>query len=196
MSWWDYGYQISGMATRTVIVDNKMWNKTHIATVRKAMNSSEHVSYKIARKRDVNYVLVIFAGLIGYRSHDVKKFLCMVRIAACIRRTFWRGRLQKPDQTWQYLALESDWRRRNMKSYRDLHCKLCFCSKFNESLLLRWSDETSVHGVCARVPTLTHLSHTASCLCFLLYFSRCGSAREASHRRRPFRYPRSCFPSY
>jgi dolichyl-diphosphooligosaccharide--protein glycosyltransferase len=33
MSWWDYGYQMSGMANRTVLVDNNTWNNTHIATV-------------------------------------------------------------------------------------------------------------------------------------------------------------------
>ncbi len=34
LSWWDYGYQMSAMANRTVIVDNNTWNNTHIATVR------------------------------------------------------------------------------------------------------------------------------------------------------------------
>ncbi|GFH09530.1 uncharacterized protein HaLaN_04691 [Haematococcus lacustris] len=33
MSWWDYGYQITGMGNRTIIVDNNTWNNTHIATV-------------------------------------------------------------------------------------------------------------------------------------------------------------------
>ena len=33
MSWWDYGYQITGLSNRTVIVDNNTWNNTHIATV-------------------------------------------------------------------------------------------------------------------------------------------------------------------
>lgn len=33
MSWWDYGYQITGMGNRTVLVDNNTWNNTHIATV-------------------------------------------------------------------------------------------------------------------------------------------------------------------
>ena len=33
MSWWDYGYQMSGIANRTVLVDNNTWNNTHIATV-------------------------------------------------------------------------------------------------------------------------------------------------------------------
>lgn len=84
MSWWDYGYQISGMGNRTVIVDNNTWNNTHIATVGKAMNSPEEVSYKIARKLDVDYVLVIFGGVVGYSSDDINKFLWMVRIAASV----------------------------------------------------------------------------------------------------------------
>jgi dolichyl-diphosphooligosaccharide---protein glycosyltransferase len=80
MSWWDYGYQISGMANRTVIVDNNTWNNSHIATVGKAMNSPEHVSFKIVRKLDVDYVLVVFGGVVGYSSDDINKFLWMVRI--------------------------------------------------------------------------------------------------------------------
>lgn len=87
MSWWDYGYQISGMGNRTVIVDNNTWNNTHIATVGKAMNSPEHESYKIARKLDVDYVLVIFGGTIGYSSDDINKFLWMVRIAASVDKS-------------------------------------------------------------------------------------------------------------
>jgi len=41
LSWWDYGYQITGMSNRTVIVDNNTWNNTHIATVGLAMASPE-----------------------------------------------------------------------------------------------------------------------------------------------------------
>lgn len=33
MSWWDYGYQIAGMANRTTLVDNNTWNNSHIALV-------------------------------------------------------------------------------------------------------------------------------------------------------------------
>lgn len=66
MSWWDYGYQIAGMADRPTLVDNNTWNNTHIATVGKAMSSNEDVAYPILRKHDVDYVLVIFGGLIGY----------------------------------------------------------------------------------------------------------------------------------
>ena len=35
MSWWDYGYQITAMANRTVLVDNNTWNNSHIAQVGK-----------------------------------------------------------------------------------------------------------------------------------------------------------------
>jgi len=80
MSWWDYGYQISAMANRTVLVDNNTWNNSHIAQVGKAFASSEDKAYEIMRKMDVDYILVIFGGLIGYASDDINKFLWMVRI--------------------------------------------------------------------------------------------------------------------
>lgn len=82
MSWWDYGYQITGMSNRTVLVDNNTWNNTHIATVGRAMASNEEEAYKIARHLDANYVLVIFGGLSNYSGDDISKFLWMVRIAA------------------------------------------------------------------------------------------------------------------
>lgn len=81
MSWWDYGYQIGGMADRPTLVDNNTWNNTHIATVGKAMSSSEEVSYPILKQHDVDYVLVVFGGLLGYSGDDINKFLWMVRIA-------------------------------------------------------------------------------------------------------------------
>eukprot|EP01137_Pigoraptor_chileana_P009921 Opistho-2@58858 len=82
MSWWDYGYQIAGMANRTVLVDNNTWNNSHIAMVGKAMSSNESAAYTIMRGLDVDYVLVIFGGYIGYSGDDINKFLWMVRIAA------------------------------------------------------------------------------------------------------------------
>lgn len=80
MSWWDYGYQIVAMANRTILVDNNTWNNTHIATVGKAMASTEEKAYEIMRRLDVDYVLVLFGGLTGYSSDDINKFLWMVRI--------------------------------------------------------------------------------------------------------------------
>lgn len=81
MSWWDYGYQIAGMANRTTLVDNNTWNNSHIALVGKAMSSNESAAYEIMQSLDVDYVLVIFGGVIGYSGDDINKFLWMVRIA-------------------------------------------------------------------------------------------------------------------
>lgn len=81
MSWWDYGYQIAGMGNRTTLVDNNTWNNSHIALVGKAMSSNETAAYEIMRMLDVDYVLVIFGGVIGYSGDDINKFLWMVRIA-------------------------------------------------------------------------------------------------------------------
>lgn len=93
MSWWDYGYQIAGMADRPTLVDNNTWNNTHIATVGKAMSSSEEVAYPILRKHDVDYILIIFGGLIGYSGDDINKFLWMVRIAQGV----WPDEIQEPN---------------------------------------------------------------------------------------------------
>merc|ERR1719445_1074503 len=80
MSWWDYGYQLAAMANRTILVDNNTWNNTHISRVGQAMASDEEHAYEIMKELDVDYVLVIFGGLIGYSSDDINKFLWMVRI--------------------------------------------------------------------------------------------------------------------
>lgn len=111
MSWWDYGYQIAGMADRPTLVDNNTWNNSklicfrkshtklnsanlaHIATVGKAMSSSEEVAYPILRKHDVDYVLIIFGGLLGYSGDDINKFLWMVRIAQGV----WPNEIQEPN---------------------------------------------------------------------------------------------------
>ncbi|XP_074566686.1 dolichyl-diphosphooligosaccharide--protein glycosyltransferase subunit STT3A-like [Curcuma longa] len=79
-SWWDYGYQTTAMANRTVIVDNNTWNNTHIATVGTAMSSPEKPAWEIFNSLDVKYVLVVFGGFVGYPSDDINKFLWMVRI--------------------------------------------------------------------------------------------------------------------
>ena len=47
----------------------------------KAMASNETVAYEIMSDLKVDYVLVIFGGLIGYSGDDINKFLWMVRIA-------------------------------------------------------------------------------------------------------------------
>ncbi|KAJ1882626.1 oligosaccharyl transferase stt3 subunit [Coemansia sp. RSA 1722] len=81
LSWWDYGYQLAGMADRTTLVDNNTWNNTHIATVGKILASDEDTAYELARRHDVDYILVIFGSLLGYSGDDINKFLWMIRIA-------------------------------------------------------------------------------------------------------------------
>jgi dolichyl-diphosphooligosaccharide--protein glycosyltransferase len=80
LSWWDYGYQLSAMANRTVIVDNNTWNNTHIATVGRVLASTEEKAYPIIESLDVDYVLVIFGGKVGYSSDDINKLLWPIRI--------------------------------------------------------------------------------------------------------------------
>lgn len=45
------------------------------------MASNESAAYEIMKMLDVDYVLVIFGGVIGYSGDDINKFLWMVRIA-------------------------------------------------------------------------------------------------------------------
>jgi dolichyl-diphosphooligosaccharide--protein glycosyltransferase len=71
ISWWDYGYQIAGMADRATLVDNNTWNNTHIGAVGKMMSLDEERSYPELRRHDVDYVLVIFGGLLGYSGYVV-----------------------------------------------------------------------------------------------------------------------------
>ena len=44
------------------------------------MSSNESAAYEIMTELDVDYVLVIFGGVIGYSGDDINKFLWMVRI--------------------------------------------------------------------------------------------------------------------
>jgi hypothetical protein len=68
------------MANRTIIVDNNTWNTSHIATVGRAMSSPEAKAWRIYRSLDVEYVFVVFGGLIGYSSDDINKFLWCVGV--------------------------------------------------------------------------------------------------------------------
>ncbi|CAH1117908.1 unnamed protein product [Phaedon cochleariae] len=122
MSWWDYGYQITAMANRTILVDNNTWNNTHISRVGQAMASSEEKAYEIMRELDVNYVLVIFGGLTGYSSDDINKFLWMVRIGGSTDR----GAHIKE---WDYYSPNGEFRVDKEGSQTLLNClmyKMCY----------------------------------------------------------------------
>jgi dolichyl-diphosphooligosaccharide--protein glycosyltransferase len=81
MSWWDYGYQITGFSNRTTLVDNNTWNNTHIATVGLGMASPEDEAFEVCERLDVDYVLVIFGGASSYSGDDINKFIWMIRIS-------------------------------------------------------------------------------------------------------------------
>lgn len=84
LSWWDYGYQITGMADRTVIVDNNTRNSTHIASVGLVLASPEERAYQVMKSWGVDYALVVFGGVIGYSSDDINKFIWILRITGAV----------------------------------------------------------------------------------------------------------------
>lgn len=87
MSWWDYGYQISSFSNRTSIVDNNLWNASHIARVGLAMVSTEDRAYMLMQELDVTHVVVRFGGFIGYKSDDLSKLPWMLKIAKTAKGT-------------------------------------------------------------------------------------------------------------
>jgi dolichyl-diphosphooligosaccharide--protein glycosyltransferase len=82
MAWWDYGYQITGNANRSVLLDNNTWNNSHIATIGMIFASNEEDAARYLKQLDTDYVFVGFGGFAHYLSDDIGKFYWMIRIAA------------------------------------------------------------------------------------------------------------------
>jgi dolichyl-diphosphooligosaccharide--protein glycosyltransferase len=61
MAWWDYGYQITGIANRTSIADGNTWNHEHIATLGKILTSNEKKCHN-AMRHLADYALVWAGG--------------------------------------------------------------------------------------------------------------------------------------
>jgi dolichyl-diphosphooligosaccharide--protein glycosyltransferase len=61
MAWWDYGYQITGIARRTSIADGNTWNHEHIATLGRTLTSPERKAWDTIRHL-ADYVLVWAGG--------------------------------------------------------------------------------------------------------------------------------------
>merc|ERR1712157_673202 len=79
LSWWDYGYQITGIGKRTTLADGNTWNHEHIATIGKILTHSEKDSHDIARHL-ADYVLVWAGG----GGDDLGKSPHMARIASSV----------------------------------------------------------------------------------------------------------------
>jgi dolichyl-diphosphooligosaccharide--protein glycosyltransferase len=81
MAWWDYGYQIAGIANRTTIADGNTWNHEHIALLGKALTTNVEEGYQIARHL-ADYVLVWGGG----GGDDLAKSPHLARIANSVYR--------------------------------------------------------------------------------------------------------------
>ncbi|EEH59053.1 glycosyltransferase family 66 protein, partial [Micromonas pusilla CCMP1545] len=83
MSWWDYGYQINGVANRTTLADGNTWNHEHIALLGKCLTSPEEEGYQIVRHL-ADYVLVWTTRFAGMHGDDLAKAPHMARIAGSV----------------------------------------------------------------------------------------------------------------
>jgi len=72
LAWWDYGYQIAGVANRTTLADGNTWNMEHIGLVGMAMSAPLPEGHRIVRHL-ADYVL--------FWRDDVGKSGHMARIA-------------------------------------------------------------------------------------------------------------------
>lgn len=61
IAWWDYGYQITGIAKRTTIADGNTWNHEHIATLGRTLTSPEKKAWNAIRHL-ADYLLVWAGG--------------------------------------------------------------------------------------------------------------------------------------
>merc|ERR1719421_1996279 len=75
MSWWDYGYQLAGIANRTTIADGNTWNHEHIALLGRCLTSPEKDAHRLVRHL-ADYVLIWTGG----GGDDLAKSPHMARI--------------------------------------------------------------------------------------------------------------------
>eukprot|EP00980_Cylindrotheca_fusiformis_P001414 scaffold345_cov134-Cylindrotheca_fusiformis.AAC.25 len=81
MAWWDYGYQITGIANRTTIADGNTWNHEHIALLGRVLTGPLKEAHRITRHL-ADYVLVWAGG----GGDDVAKSPHLRRIANSVYR--------------------------------------------------------------------------------------------------------------
>lgn len=79
LSWWDYGYQIAGIANRTTLADGNTWSLEHIALLGRILTAPEKHAHELARHL-ADYVLV-WAGNAG---DDLAKSPHMARIGSSV----------------------------------------------------------------------------------------------------------------
>jgi len=83
LSWWDYGYQINGIANRTTIADGNTWNHEHIALLGRSLVSPVKKAHRIIRHL-ADYVLVWSTQYGGMWGDDIAKSPHMARIGGSV----------------------------------------------------------------------------------------------------------------
>jgi len=82
ISWWDYGYQLTGLANATVFVDNFTADYYRIAIVGLIMSGNEDLAIKYMEAYGVDYLLVFAPGITKHwHGDDISKMYWMIRIS-------------------------------------------------------------------------------------------------------------------
>lgn len=98
MAWWDYGYQITGIANRTSIADGNTWNHEHIATLGRMLTSPVKDAHRAIRHL-ADFVLVWAGG----GGDDMAKSPHLARIANSVYEGHCKG-----DPTCQLFGFNQD----------------------------------------------------------------------------------------
>jgi len=86
LAWWDYGYQIAGIANRTTVADGNTWNHEHIALLARALTHTEKEGHRVSRHLG-DYILVWGGG----GGDDLAKSPHLARIANSVYRDMCPG---------------------------------------------------------------------------------------------------------
>ena len=110
--------------------------------VGKAMASTEDKSIKIMRMLDVDYVLIIFGGMIGYSGDDINKFLWMVNVLNFLKTNLahaWRLFLVAPvyvvwqAHIWPLVLDDFYYYFWNLRTTTDTQFKAAFCRTWQQT---------------------------------------------------------------
>ena len=81
LAWWDYGYQIAGMAQRTTYNDNNTRDPVQMAKVANILLSNDQEAWGLCKEWKVDYVMVVYGGMVFYQQDDLNKMYWMAKIA-------------------------------------------------------------------------------------------------------------------
>jgi len=111
LSWWDYGYQINGIANRTTIADGNTWNHEHIGLLARSLVSPEEDAHQIVRCLG-DYVWVFTSAHGGSFGDDIAKMPHIARIAGSVYKgidglSFYMTRDRQPSKAMKQSLLYS-----------------------------------------------------------------------------------------